>query len=238
MSEHELLARNDLRQYDQLADEWWDPAGEFAALHWIAVSRGALIPAPPTGGGTLLDVACGGGLLAPHVPPGYRHVGVDLVSSALTAAAGHGVEPIVADARALPFDDGAFDVVVAGEILEHLVDVEAAVAELCRVVAPGGRIVIDTIADTRWARWTMVTMAERLPGGPPRRCHDPELFVDPDRLRELFAAGGVEMRLHGLMPAPLQFLRFAATGHGRVRMRRTRSLSGLYAGVGHRRSPR
>lgn len=234
MPDQRLLARNDVRQYDDLVEQWWEPGGPFAALQWIAASRGELIPPVTTPGGMLLDVACGGGLLAPHVPGGYRHVGIDIVPSAVRRAAEYGVEAFVADATALPFADRTFDVVVAGEILEHLEDLEGAVSELCRVVRPGGRIVIDTIADTRWARLSLVVVAERLPGGPPPRCHDPELFVDPDRLVALFAAYGVEMRLHGLVPAPLQYLRFAATGRGRVRMRRTRSLSGLYAGVGHR----
>jgi 2-polyprenyl-6-hydroxyphenyl methylase / 3-demethylubiquinone-9 3-methyltransferase len=235
VSEPRSLARNDIRQYEDLAEQWWEPSGPFAALHWIAASRAELIPPAPSGGGLLLDVACGGGLLAPLIAPDYRHVGVDLVPSALVQAAEHGVQPLVSDAAALPFADAAFDVVVAGEILEHLDDPDTAVAEICRVTRPGGWIVIDTIADTRWAGFALVTIAERLPGGPPPRCHDRERFVDPDRLRARFDAGGVEMRLHGLVPAPFQYLRFVATGKGRVRMRRTRSLSALYAGLGQKR---
>lgn len=225
-------APNDPAQYDDLASEWWDPVGPFAALHWIAEARRALIPPAPARGGLLLDVACGGGLLAPHVPAGYRHVGADLTISALAVAETHGVASVQADALRLPFPEAIFDVVVAGEVLEHLVDVEGAVAEVCRVLAPGGTVIIDTIADTTRARWSLVTIGERLPGGPPPRCHDPELFVAPRRLRQLFADHGVDLRLHGLAPRPLQYLRFLATRRGSVEMRRTRSLAGLYAGVG------
>jgi len=234
VSEPRSLARNDIRQYEDLADQWWEPSGPFAALHWIAEARAGLIPPAPPGGGLLLDVACGGGLLAPLIASGYRHIGVDLVASALVQAARHGVQPLVADAGVLPFADAVFDVVVAWEILAHLDDPDTAIAEICRVTRQGGWIVIDTIADTRWAGFALVTVAERLPGGPPPRCHDQERFVDPERLRARFAAGGVEMRLHGLVPAPIQYLRFVATGKGRVRMRRTRSLSALYAGLGRK----
>lgn len=52
-------ARNDVCQYDDLADQWWRPDGAFAALHWLARARGALIPQPSTPNAVLLDVGCG-----------------------------------------------------------------------------------------------------------------------------------------------------------------------------------
>jgi 2-polyprenyl-6-hydroxyphenyl methylase / 3-demethylubiquinone-9 3-methyltransferase len=224
-------ARNDPRQYDDLAHEWWRDDGDFAALHWIAEARAALVPPPRREGALLLDVACGAGLLAPHLE-GYQHVGVDLIASALRFAGDHGVVPAQGDARALPFGDDVFDVVVAGEMLEHIPDTPRVVAELCRVLAPGGTVVIDTIADTRWARFSLVTVAERLPGGPPPGCHDPALFVDPHRLQRLFGEHGVRLRVRGLETDPLQFIRFVLTRRGRVQMRPTRSLAALYQGVG------
>lgn len=224
---------NDPRQYDDLVAHWWRPDGEFAALHWIARARAALIPRPATPGMPLLDVACGGGLLAPHVP-GYVHVGLDLTASALRVAQGHGVHGVQADAAALPFPDAAFPVVVAGEMLEHVDDTDAVVAELCRVLAPGGVVIVDTIAPTRWARVSLVTVGERLPGGPPCGCHDPALFVDPDALRASFARHGVDLAINGLEPHPLQYLRFVLTRGGEVRMRPTRSAKALYQGVGRK----
>jgi 2-polyprenyl-6-hydroxyphenyl methylase/3-demethylubiquinone-9 3-methyltransferase len=183
----------------------------------------------------LLDLGCGGGLLAPHLPAGWRHVGADLSETALAVAAQHGVEPVHADVAALPFDDASFDVVVAGEVLEHVPDMEAVVAEACRVLRPGGTFVCDTIADTRFARLALVTIAERLPGGPPLHCHDPALFVSPDRLRAACARGGVELRLRGLQPAPLQYLLFLAGRRDEVDMVPTRPLNGVIQGHGVKR---
>ncbi len=75
-----VLPRNDVRQYEELAEEWWRPGGVFAMLHWIARARAALVPPATRDGAVLVDLGCGGGLLAPHVAGlGYRHVGVDLV---------------------------------------------------------------------------------------------------------------------------------------------------------------
>ena len=228
-------ARNDLRQYDDLAAEWWEPRGEFAALHWLARARGALVPPPASAGAPLLDIGCGGGLLAPHLPPGYRHVGADLSETALAVAAEHGVEPVQADVSALPFDDGAFDVVVAGEVLEHVTDLDAVVGEACRVLRPGGLFVCDTIADTLVARIVLVTIAERLPGGPPLHCHDPALFVAPERLRALCARGGVDLRLRGLRPAAQQYAAFLLGRLDRVDMVPTRPVNAVYQGIGRKR---
>lgn len=183
---HPVRPRNAPEQYADLDDQWWDPRGGFAMLHWIAAARARHLPPGP---GRLLDIACGGGLLAPHVT-GYEHVGVDLGEAGLRQARGHGVRPVRADAAALPFGDGCFDVVVAGEVLEHVPDPGAVVDEACRVLRRGGTLVIDTIADTWWGRFSSVTVAERLPAGPPPRLHDPALFVDRDALVARAAASG------------------------------------------------
>lgn len=224
--------RNDPAQYDDLVEHWWRPDGEFAALHWLARARAGLIPAPRAGA-SLLDVGCGGGLLAPHVR-GYRHVGVDLSASALAVAARHGVEVVRADAAALPFADASFDVVVAGEVLEHVEDLEGTVDEALRVLTPGGTFVCDTINSTALARFALVTVAERLPGGPPLGCHDPRLFVAPARLRQLCARGGLELRVRGLRPHVRQYARFLRDRRRSVEMLPTRSLAAVYQGWGQR----
>lgn len=226
--------RNDLAQYDDLADHWWRADGEFAALHWLAAARAELVPAPSRPNAVLVDIACGGGVMAAHVPDGYRHVGVDRTCSALAIAADHGVEAVRGDVTALPIRDGAADVVVAGEILEHVSDVEKVVAEIARVLRPGGIVVLDTIAATRWARFSMVTVGEWLPGGPPRHIHDPALFVDPERLRAAFAPHGMTLGLRGLRVSARDYMTFLVVRRRPVRMLPTRSLAGVYQGVGRK----
>lgn len=228
--------RNDPAQYDDLAGAWWDPYGAFAALNWLARVRARLVPPPPFPDAPLLDVACGGGLLAPWLRgplAGWRHVGIDLNAAALRQARDHGVAVARADALALPFQDGSLHCVVAGEILEHVPDLDAACAELARVLAPSGTLVVDTIADTRFARVMLVAVAERFHGGPPPGIHDPDLFVDPRRLRRLLAGYGVRLdHIVGLRPSLLDCVRWRLGRLEQVRMLRVRSTAGVYQAVG------
>ncbi|MDP8991485.1 MAG: methyltransferase domain-containing protein [Actinomycetota bacterium] len=222
--------------YDDLVDEWWKPGGEFAALHWLATARSQLIPPSPSTGRVLLDVGCGGGVLAPHVQE-YLHVGVDVSQSALAVASRSGLVPLRGDVTRLPVRSGVVDVVVAGELFEHVEDLDGAVAEVSRVLQPGGVVVVDTINDTGWARLSLVTVGERLPGGPPRRIHDPDLFVAPRRLIELFARHGVELRVRGLRPSVTDYLCFLVRRERPVRMLPTRSLGAVYQGTGRKAAP-
>ncbi|MFI5926181.1 methyltransferase domain-containing protein [Micromonospora sp. NPDC051543] len=242
-----VLPRNDPRQYDDLAGEWWRPDGAFAMLHWLAEARAALVPPTRSSGAVLVDLGCGAGLLAPHlVGKGYRHVGVDLTRSALVQAAGHGVRVVQGDATAVPLPDGCADVVSAGELLEHVPDWPRAVAEACRLLRPGGLLVLDTLNDTALARLVAVRIAERLPTVP-RGIHDPRLFVDARALVAECARHGVELRLRGIRPQVGGLLawlvrraRAARTpgvpSTGRApRIVPTRSTAVLYQGQGVRR---
>lgn len=223
--------RNDSRQYDDLVDHWWRPGGAFAALHWLAAARSALIPLAVQPGEVLVDLGCGGGLMASHTA-GYLHIGVDITESALMVAREHGLHPVRADASNIPLRDRTASVILAGEILEHVSDLPAVVAEICRVLRPGGTVVIDTINDSRRARFALVTIAEHLPGGPPPRIHDPRLFVAPQHLCELFAQNGVELAIWGIRPSVRDYAGFLVDRRRAVRMLMTKSLAVVYQGVG------
>jgi 2-polyprenyl-6-hydroxyphenyl methylase / 3-demethylubiquinone-9 3-methyltransferase len=225
--------RNDPRQYDDLAAEWWLPRGEFAMLAWISAARVRHIPPARGASALLLDVACGGGLLAPHAAGlGYRHIGVDLSASALGQANAHGVNGVRGDVTRLPFRDAAFDVVVAGEILEHVTDLPAVVAEVCRVLRVGGTLVVDTIANTWWGRFSSITVAERLPAGPPPRLHDGRLFVDRSQLKAEASRHGVALELNGLRPSAVDYMMWWIGRRDAVRMVDTGSTAGLFQAVG------
>ncbi len=227
------MRRNDLAQYDALAGEWWRRDGAFAMLHWLAAARARLIPPATRPEAVLVDLGCGAGLLAPHLAgKGYRHIGVDLVESALEQAGTHGALPVRGDVTALPLGDCCADVVSAGELLEHVVDLRGAVAEACRVLRPGGTLVLDTLNATRAARLLAVTVAERVPGAAPRGIHDPNLFVDVRVLRSECARHGVDLDVRGIRPSVGGLIRWLGRRRGEVAMVPTWSTAVLYQGRG------
>src|SRR5262249_14256343 len=110
------------------------------------------------GGDHVLDVGCGTGEDARAIASGTPDVSVTGVDAsedkirearARTLGLPRPVDFRVADAYALPFDDGTFDACRADRVFHHLVDPEKALAEMVRVTRPGGRVVVsDTDYDT------------------------------------------------------------------------------------------
>ena len=125
----------------------------------------------PQGGEAVLDVGVGPGFVAHALAPGVRlAVGADLAEPMLAAAVRKAREaqignflPLCADAHALPFEDGAFDAVTSRTVLHHCEDAFGAIAEMARVCAQGGRVVIcDTVAPEDPALNSMMNRIERL----------------------------------------------------------------------------
>jgi 2-polyprenyl-6-hydroxyphenyl methylase / 3-demethylubiquinone-9 3-methyltransferase len=229
------VRRNDPALYELLADEWWRPRGAFAMLHWLAAARGALVPRATRPGAVLVDIGCGGGLLAPHVAgAGYHHIGVDISPTALRQAAEHGVHPVRGDALAVPLADGCADVVCAGEILEHVDDLPRAVAQACRLLRPGGLLVLDTLAATALCRFLVITVAERIPGLAPAGIHDPALLVDRAVLCAECGKHGVRLVLQGIRPSVTDLLAWAARRRSAVRMVAAPTTAVLFQGCGRK----
>jgi 2-polyprenyl-6-hydroxyphenyl methylase / 3-demethylubiquinone-9 3-methyltransferase len=220
--------------FDELAGDWWRPGSPLSFLYWLARARARLIPPASREGALLVDLGCGGGLMAPHVAgKGYRHVGVDCIRSALEQARTHGVAAVQADVVQLPFATGCADVVSAGELLEHVTDVPATVAEACRILRPGGWLILDTLNRTALANLLAVQLGERiLPSI--RGMHDPKLFVNPRTLTSECARHGVALQVRGVRPTLPSLVRWVATRRNAVPIVPTWSMAVLYQGRGRK----
>ncbi|MFX4292763.1 methyltransferase domain-containing protein [Streptomyces bohaiensis] len=231
----EPIRPNDPALYERLADEWWSPRGSFAMLHWLAAARAELVPPAAREGAVLVDLGCGGGLMAPHLRgKGYHHIGVDRSPTAVRQAADHGVLAVRGDVTAVPLRDGCADVVAAGEILEHVEDLPRAVAESCRLLRPGGLLVLDTLADTALCRALAIGVAERVPGMAPRGVHDPELLVDRSELARECARHGVRLQVRGVRPSLRGLAAWLARRSETVPMVPISSTAVLFQGRGRR----
>jgi 2-polyprenyl-6-hydroxyphenyl methylase / 3-demethylubiquinone-9 3-methyltransferase len=229
----------DNEYYEAIDELWWDPAGPAAVLHAINRPRVDfyLRQLGDLDGRVVLDAGCGGGLVARELAAaGATVVGLDRSLGSLGVArravgrggpaGGSGPEgvprstgpfrPAQGRLERLPFADGVFDVVVAADVLEHVPDLPAAVAELARVLAPGGRFAFDTINRTPWSWFTAVFGLERVLRMVPRGTHDWRLFIRPGELDRLLAAGGLEaVAVEGLAPrvGPADVVRGLLTRH-------------------------
>jgi 2-polyprenyl-6-hydroxyphenyl methylase / 3-demethylubiquinone-9 3-methyltransferase len=142
--------------------------------------------------------------------------------------------PVRGDVTAVPLRDGCADVVTAGEILEHVTDLPAAVAQACRLLRPGGLLVLDTLAATALCRFAAITVAERVPGGPPPGIHDPALLVDRAELVRQCARHGVRLALRGVRPSARGMARWLTRRRGTVALVPTFTTAVLFQGIGHR----
>lgn len=181
--------------------QWWNERDVLtqvtpARLAYLRRVAGALE------GARALDLGCGGGMLAePLARAGARVTGIDVSFNALAAARDHarqsalGIGYLRSLGEELPFRDGAFDLVVAFDVLEHLDDFPMAMEEIGRVLRPGGRFVYDTMNRTLLCRVAVIWIGEWLwPGGPPKGTHQFEKLIRPTELMGLMAANGIANR--------------------------------------------
>ena len=223
-------------EYDTWSSLWWQRRGPLAILHWGARARAEHVPPASRPDAVLLDVACGGGLLHPHIADkGYRHIGVDVSTKSAEVARRHGVdEVLIHDIHDIPLPDGYADVVVAGYCLEHVERPFDVVAECCRVLKPGGTLVMDTIANTLLARLSVITIGEGLPvsWAAPKGTHDHRMFISPRQLVDACAAQGIPVDLYGVVPQIGDLLAWSLGRGYEVRLRNGGSTKILYGVAG------
>ena len=193
----------ELAKFSALAHRWWDLDGEFGTLHQINPLRLDWIDRiSPLKGARVLDVGCGGGILADAMARrGAQVLGIDLAEKSLKVAQLHALEaqtPSV-DYRAVAAEDlaaqspGAFDVVTCMEMLEHVPD-PASVVQACAALAkPGGWVFFSTINRNPKSFAMAIVGAEYVLGLVPRGTHEYARLIRPSELMRYCRNAGLDV---------------------------------------------
>ncbi len=185
------MIRNNLFFYDQQAEQWWQEDATIAPLNRLNPLRFQYFDQSicDWNGLKVLDVGCGGGFTCEFLAQRGAEVwGTDQSSACIEAAKAHArlsnlnISYRVGMAESLFWEDLCFDVVVCVDVLEHVKDPKQAIAEIARVLKPGGMFCFDTINRTVRSRLIMIWLLENLLRQIPPGIHDWRKFITPQEL--------------------------------------------------------
>ncbi len=205
--------RDEVAKFDAIAARWWDTQGEFAPLHRLnPVRTGYVAQRVALSGRKVLDVGCGGGLLAEALARhGALVTAIDMSSAAIDVAELHALsEGLTIDYRCCAVEslvhehEQRYDVVTCMEMLEHVPDPTLVIKALGRLVKPGGSVFVSTL-NRNWRSFaTAIVGAEYLIGLVPRGTHDYARFIRPSELaRTAREADLTLLDLTGMQPIGL-----------------------------------
>ena len=191
----------EVSKFEQLASRWWDPSSEFKPLHEINPLRLDFIDARAgLNGRNVLDVGCGGGILAESMAArGAEVTGIDMGEAPLEVARLHLLESgQQVDYRRIPVEQLAtempahFDVVTCMEMLEHVPDPASVITACATLVKPGGQVFFSTINRNPKAYLFAIVGAEYVLRMLPRGTHDFAKFIRPSELNRWTRAAGLD----------------------------------------------
>jgi len=193
----------ELAKFEASASAFWDPHGEFRPLHLLNPVRTQFIAERTAlAGRRVLDVGCGGGLLAEALSrAGARVTAIDLAPGMIEVARLHAAESALAvDYRLAAAEEvaaaepAAFDVVTCMEMLEHVPRPAAMTATLARALRPGGALFVSTINRNLRSFLLAIVGAEYLLGLIPRGTHEYERLILPSELARWARAAGLTLQ--------------------------------------------
>ncbi|NYE26587.1 bifunctional 2-polyprenyl-6-hydroxyphenol methylase/3-demethylubiquinol 3-O-methyltransferase UbiG [Pigmentiphaga litoralis] len=204
----------ELAKFSALASRWWDPESEFKPLHAINPLRLDWISQNARGLGNkkVLDVGCGGGILAESMAArGAIVTGIDLAEKSLKVARLHSLETGIKveyrniSAEQIAADEpGQYDVVTCMEMLEHVPDPGSIIRACAALVKPGGHVMFSTINRNLKAFGYMILGAEYLLRLVPQGTHSYESFIRPSELIGDARRAGLEAtEIRGLQYQPI-----------------------------------
>lgn len=214
----------EVERFTRLADEWWNPSGKFRPVHAfnavrldyikdrIARRYGRFIGTSDAFAGlNILDIGCGAGLLCePLAELGAQVTGIDATARNVEIARQHGAD------RGLTIDyrhclaehvcetGDEFDVVLNTEVIENVADQGQFMEDCCRLVRPGGSMIVATLNRTARSFLLAIVDAEYVLRWLPKGTHDWRRFVQPNEIRTMIRRHGLETDdMHGVSYNPM-----------------------------------
>jgi len=202
----------EIERFSRVAEDWWNPDGKFRPLHRLnplrveyvrdqicahfnrdVASRASLKDLK------ILDIGCGGGLLAePMARLGAYVVGLDASEQTISVARAHAkLSRLAIDYRAGSVEELArraerFDVITALEVAEHVADLDSFLEAIKKLLKPGGLLIMSTLNRTPKSFLLGIVAAEYILGWVPRGTHEWKKFIRPGELAERLSAAGIE----------------------------------------------
>jgi 2-polyprenyl-6-hydroxyphenyl methylase/3-demethylubiquinone-9 3-methyltransferase len=212
MTEATSIDAAEIAKFEAMAAEWWDPTGKFKPLHMLNPVRLEYIVSQiaaqfgrdrsadrPFAGLRLLDIGCGGGLLCePMARLGAQTVGADAAERNIPVARLHAEQSGLdidyrhVTAEALAAAGERFDVVLNMEVVEHVADPPAYIADCARLLNPGGLMISSTINRNPKSFAMLIVGAEYVMRWLPRGTHDWRKFITPDELDTMLRDAGLD----------------------------------------------
>jgi 2-polyprenyl-6-hydroxyphenyl methylase/3-demethylubiquinone-9 3-methyltransferase len=193
----------EISKFEALASRWWDPQSEFKPLHDINPLRLDYIDRrTQLKGKNVLDVGCGGGILAESMALRGAHVtGIDMGEAPLAVARLHqhesGVEVDYQQSTAEAFAAShaeQFDVVTCLEMLEHVPDPASVIQACAKLVKPDGHIFFSTINRNPKSFLFAIVGAEYVLQMLPKGTHEYKKFIKPSELSDWIRAADMLVR--------------------------------------------
>ena len=207
------LDRSEQQKFEQVADSWWDPHGPFRPLHELNPARLKYVADRcHLAGSAVLDVGCGGGILAESLArEGAIVTAIDIAEQVLEVARLHQLESGVEltyrnmTAEQLAAESpAAFDVVTCMEMLEHVPDPGSVVGAVARLLKPGGQAFFSTINRSLQAFAAAIVGAEYVLRLLPRGTHRYDRFIRPSELSDWVRQAGMTVcDIRGIHYQPL-----------------------------------
>ena len=203
----------EIKKFEALAARWWDPTSEFKPLHEINPLRMGFLTSKTTlAGKRVLDIGCGGGILAEAMArQGAAVVAIDMAEASLAVARLHQLESkLDIDYRRIPAEELAqaepeqYDIVTCLEMLEHVPDPSAIVAACYALVKPGGQVLFSTINRNPKSYLFAVIGVEYVLRMLPKGTHEYSKFIRPSELGQWIREAGLDIdQMTGLLYNPI-----------------------------------